>query len=379
MSIFIFCSCYHSSRELYKFDPSVLEDKGINLSKFADDIAYVPLDDSISLSGINPNHDPYFINDLIYLYDSNHGILVFTRSGKHLRKIGKKGRGPGEYVFGHTFTVDPTSGSVYVQDLNSIKVYSSSGKYIRSFSVKEFNGSIDFLDFFNNNLFVSFNLQYGNDFKYEWMFLDTLGNIISKKDRSIPIIKSNFLAGGGTFFHNGNLNLWNNFTDTVITFSDDFTCNPNFLFATGDFRLPTQYVDDPLKRLPEYTTFQQILETNRYLIVSYDFYRGKNSLVLIEKGNHKTYLTNWSPEDSGGFLNDLDGGLRFHPNSYLVENGEEYLIELKDAFRIKSYVSSKEFENAIVSDPEKKGTFKKIADSLKETDNPILMIVKLKK
>ncbi len=378
MSIFLF-SCNNSKKELYKFDPSILEEKEINLSEIADDISYVPFDDSIIMSGVTTVYYPNFTNDKIYLYDKNQGILQFSRSGKFLRKIGKRGRGPGEYMYGSDFAVDPESGTVYLNDLRGVvKVYSKSGNYLRTFMLDEYQGSIDDMAFFNKNLFVAFNLQYGDNFKYEWIFLDTLGNIIKKKDRSIPIFKSNYLVGGGTFIQGNKLNFWHNFTDTIISFSYDFTIKPNFLLSQGDFRLPKQYVNDPMKRLPEYMSLEQILETNRFLILRY-FYKGKNSLVLIEKEKHKSFLSYWSFDDYRGLLNDLDGGIRFQPRGYLFENGNEYLIELKDAIKFKVYANSSEFKNSKCINPEKKKIFKELTDSLKEEDNPVLMIVKLKK
>jgi len=376
---FLACSCQNSGKELYSFNPETLEENEISLSEIADDISYIPLEDSILISGVNANTNPLFVNDRIYLYDRNQGILKFSRSGKFLGKIGNKGRGPGEYLYGHTYTADPNTGSVYLNDLNNhIKVYSHSGNYLRSILLDEYQGSIDVLDFFNDKLFVSFNFQFGENFKYEWVFLDTLGNIVAKKERSIPIFKSNFLVGGGTFHFNDNLNFWHNFTDTVTTFSGDLTYKPAFLLAQGAFRLPKQYVDDPLKMISDFISFEQILETNRFLILRYNFYNGKNSLVLIEKDKKKSFLSYYSFDDLNGLLNDLDGGIKFQPRGYLLEDGREYLIELKEALRIKAFSKSKEFENSANQNPEKKAAYKKMADSLRETANPVVMIVRLK-
>lgn len=376
---FLACSCQNPDKEFYTFNPDTLEEIEISLSEIADDISYVPLEDSILISGVNATTNPLFTEDRIYLYDANHGILKFSRSGKFLGKIGNKGRGPGEYLYGHAFTADPKTGSVYLNDLNShIKVYSHSGNYLRSILLDKYQGSIDILDFFNDKLFVSFNFQYGDDFKYECVFLDTLGNIVAKKDRSIPIFKSNYLVGGGTFHFKDNLNFWHNFTDTVTTFSGDMTYKPAFLLAQGVFRLPKQYIDDPLKRISDFTSFEQIFETNRFLILRYNFYKGKNSLVLIEKDKKKSFLSYYSFDDFNGLFNDLDGGIKFQPRGYLVEDGREYLIELKEALRIKAYSNSKEFDNTEARNPEKKAAFKKMADSLGENGNPVLMIVRLK-
>jgi hypothetical protein len=46
-----------------------------------------------------------------------------------------------------------------------------------------------------------------------------------------------------------------------------------------------------------------------------------------------------------------------------------------DAMTLKKYVISEDFENALVKDPKKKSELKKLADSLNETDNPVLIIV----
>lgn len=90
-------------------------------------------------------------------------------------------------------------------------------------------------------------------------------------------------------------------------------------------------------------------------------------------------MSYYSREDYRGLLNDLDGGNRFQPRGYMVENGGEYLIELKEAFSIKAYSNSKEFENTVALNPEMKAIYKELADKLKENDNPVVMIVRLKK
>ena len=42
---------------------------------------------------------------------------------------------------------------------------------------------------------------------------------------------------------------------------------------------------------------------------------------------------------------------------------------------LKNYVAGEEFKKAIVKYPEKKEELRKLADSLKETDNPVLVMV----
>ncbi len=51
------------------------------------------------------------------------------------------------------------------------------------------------------------------------------------------------------------------------------------------------------------------------------------------------------------------------------------MFSFVDAITLKKYVASEDFKNAQVSDPKKKNELKKLADSLNETDNPVLIIV----
>ncbi len=382
ISIVLFLvSCKPKDRDLFVFSPALIQENEITLSQLADDITYIPLDNSILMAGINSNYNPKFVNNQMYLCDRNHGILIFNRDGSFLRKVGTKGRGPGEYLFGGDFAVDNKTGSIYLIDQSSvIKVYSGNGNYQRSYSLKEYGGSVDAITMFIDRLFVTFNLQFGDDFKYEWMFLDTLGNIVSKKDRAIPIYKSNYLTGGGTYIYDQKLNFWHNFNDTVYLFSPDLTYRPGFILASGDYRLPKSYVDDPIKRLPEYIMFKQILETKKYLIIRYGFYKGKNGIVIIDKKDYKSYTSYLTLDDNdGGITNDLDGGIKFLPVGYDSRDGREYLMGLMDPFQLKARAKSDEFKNSVPKYPEKKKELERLANILKETDNPVLLIIRLKK
>ena len=55
--------------------------------------------------------------------------------------------------------------------------------------------------------------------------------------------------------------------------------------------------------------------------------------------------------------------------------GRKSTTETSDALTLKHYVNSEDFRNAKVSYPEKKEELKKLADSLDETDNPVLIVV----
>jgi len=99
---------------------------------------------------------------------------------------------------------------------------------------------------------------------------------------------------------------------------------------------------------------------------------------LIEKNSRGSYLSYWETTDIGGIINDLDGGTKFFPKSYFSENDNEYLLGLVHPYYLKNYISTNEFKNSIPKYPEKKKELEKLANSLKENDNPVLMLVRLK-
>ena len=125
-------------------------------------------------------------------------------------------------------------------------------------------------------------------------------------------------------------------------------------------------------------TIEEIFETNRFITLRYSFYKAKNGFILFEKKNSKSVLISWDPGKVGGISNDLDGGLKFLPMSYLIEKNREYLIEMIDPFQLKKRIASSEFKIIASVYLEKKKELEKLANSLKETDNPVLMIVRLK-
>jgi 6-bladed beta-propeller len=346
-------SCKSQQNSIYQFDPRTIKENEITLSEIADDITYITLDNSFPIGFIYDTFE--FLNSSICLSAKDIGILTFNRDGKFLRKIGGIGRGPGEYTFYGFFTIDDKKGTIYVHDRGSmIKVYSKTGNFLRSISLHEYGGSIDKIESYNSELFLSYALQY-DDSKYDWIILDSLGKLIKKKERTIPIFNSNWLEGGGTYIFDHKISYWNQYADTVFSLFPDLNEKPSFIFSPGEHRLPMSNIADP-SQLNQYMRIYQIFETSHLLTIYY-FYK-KRAFVLIDKNTRESFLTYLGPNDSGGIFNDLDGGTLFLPKSYFVENDREYLIGLINPPQIKARVESSEFKSSVPKYPEKKKSLK---------------------
>jgi hypothetical protein len=382
--LFLIISCKPHQNSLYQFDPRTLKENKITLSEIADDINYIPLDNKYPLRLI---YDKImFINNSIYLSAMNVGVLVFNEEGKLLRKIGTIGRGPGEYIHNFNFSIDEKTETVYVCDEgNIIKVYSKTGDFLRSFSLQKYGSSVDVIDIFNSKLFAAYAPQY-DDSKHDWIVLDTLGNLIKKQERTTPKFLCNAFSPGGAYKYGNILSVWNVFTDTVFSILPDLTKKPSFIISKGEHRLPKARISS-IEEMSKYMQLKQIFETSRFIDIKYYycFPVNKYALVLIDKKNNKSFLTffksdgGFIPEFTGGIINDLDGGTGFLPRSNYVDNDREFMVGLLDPYQIKARIKNDEFRNSIPKNPEKKKEFEKLANSLKETDNPVLVLVRLKK
>ena len=79
-------------------------------------------------------------------------------------------------------------------------------------------------------------------------------------------------------------------------------------------------------------------------------------------------------------VNDLDGGMSFGRDiNYYAESEKEYLVQLVNPIDLKTFVSSNSFIKGIPKNLDKKVEFQKLVNTLRETDNPVLMMARLKR
>ncbi len=102
-------------------------------------------------------------NDKIYILDSAsaNALFVFSMKGKFIRKIGSKGKGPGEYLQPWDFVIDEETNSIilYARKLNKLMTFSIDGEFL---SEKEMNFSFNsFLKLDNDFLFDVQNTRIG--------------------------------------------------------------------------------------------------------------------------------------------------------------------------------------------------------------------------
>jgi hypothetical protein len=382
-------SCKQEQTSPYEIGPRIFVDNKITLSEIADEITYIPLD---NIFPIGITYTLRITRDHIYLSIKDVGIVQFDRYGNFVRKVGSRGSGPGEYRYGMEFAIDNLTDNLYVLDPGIVKVYSSSGFFLRDIKTKAYSGGFGFRDIeiYNSLLFLSDNMPNGNS-KYNWVFLDTLGKLIAKKDNSVPPFENNFEMNVGIYRFEDKIFYFNYYNDTIFSIYPDLNYKAAYLFAKGEFRWPRakiNFTSDSQLNAELYKLFKPAImfETKRFIVFAYS-YLDKYPIAFIDKKTKKTFLALQYDNSLGSILkykpfliNNLDGGMPLTENiKYYFENEEEFITTLINPFDLKVYVSSAEFKSIVPKYPEKKKELEKLAATLKETDNPVLVMIRLNK
>lgn len=381
----IFQSCGHREKvknEVYTINPEKFSNEQFTLSDIAENIHYVPLDNTCTIGLIYSLR----INDKgLYISTKNIGIVQFTEQGKFVRNLAKKGEGPDEYYYGMDFTIDEENGNVYVVDKNKIRIYSPNGAFLRDIStdayIESAAGGIEIL---NSCLFLP---DYGTsgDLKYNWIILDTLGNLILNKKNIVQLTGQ--VLKGGMYKNGGKLFYFNYLNDSIFSIYPNFKDSLAYLFSNGDHRWPKEGLE--LTKISQLTPFFRLgnmFETKKFIFMEYG-YHNKSAFLLIDKKTKKTFqgfkeenvgLVNFVPY----IINDVDGGIPISLGNinlyYFVKNDIEYVASFMHPFELKAHVTSETFKKSTPKYPEKKKELEKLANSLDENDNPVLMLVKLK-
>ncbi|MGV8137989.1 MAG: hypothetical protein AB2L20_22490 [Mangrovibacterium sp.] len=107
------------------------------------------------------------------------------------------------------------------------------------------------------------------------------------------------------------------------------------------------------------------------VVIAFDI--EKVQLIIANKSDKLNH--NWG---GPGIIDDISCGNAFVPKeNHLLKKGN-YISGWEFSYEIKAYVASETFKNAIPKSPKKKKELEKLANSLNENDNPVLMLVKLK-
>lgn len=345
--------------------------KPLHLSEIADSVSYVAIQtDSTCLVGA---HDRFQLTrDNIIIFGEK--CLLFNRDGVFVRTIGKKGKGPGEYAssFGG-FVFD---NEVYIPNEKNLLVYDLNGNF-----TKTIYGDNNYLWKYpiGNNHYLGYR-SYLEKLQ-PWCFSissSTEDSLITLSNYTHLDVNNGIQSNDECIvaFDKNQLLFRELYNDTIFSINADKKIKPEYILNSGKFLLSLTSKSgwtkaNMMEKMKEYNTnyfrTNAMLTSSKYVFLNYK-YTGQNQVGYFSKkgGDFNTYI---DKEKAGSFENDLDGGIRFIPSF-----GNSVTDEL--AMVIWPFDILQHLESHQESEFSKKISAR--FSALKETDNPVLMLVKLK-
>ena len=377
---------------IVKIEEAFENNEAIRLSKYASSIEYLPLETTLesSLADIlELRSDKYnlYIKD-----DKFMNIKVFDKStGKFVKLFDKKGRGPGEYLYCHTFDIKEYEnqednqlvisglGSVYgysLKDDRNVYQFEKPRRIVNRVACSRTDDSIYLI---YNKSAQEKGLISEDNYWYQYLYqFNKEGRIISES--YIGVLMGTHAITAKFVPYKDKLRVINVTEDTIYNVNNDNSLSIEYIVDFGKYQ-HFQTVDK--KDGSWYFEFTDggTYENDSFLLFKSDlpeialphlykrhpdYYRRivYHSIILYDKKEKKTYSIKEDQNyDYIGFVNDIDGGVPFSPR-YVEGNKMYQFINAAD------FIELAERHNV--------PRMKEIAATLTEESNPVMVVATLK-
>lgn len=369
----------------------------LNISEIANNIEYVPLEtaDSSLLGDVS---EVYYSNGYFVLNTKKNtsGILnIFDKDGHYYSKLNSRGRGPGEYT--SIYDIDVYKDTIVLLSINKINEYSFDGKFLKTIPIDKNEvplgvEKVKKLD--DKHYLLAAGVSSKHNSKYSALIVDSFGitNLLFNYPESeIELAKNR----QGLLKNLDNSMIFSNKgIGKIITGNNEFIISHNNEFKIIDtlykinydkYQITAKNIKNKNANSKLLFLINRVIESNNLILFNLNLntlahkpmkmkksssIEGDDILLpiscaLYDKRDGSFRLIDQPADYQKGFIEDFEGGPAFWP-TYISH--DEYMV---------SFINAPEFiEHAQTHKVSDK--FKKIAQGLKETDNPVLVIVKLK-
>ena len=382
--VFIFL-LFYSITSIYgqktiTLDPERMLKGNLQLSEIIESVEYIPLEthDDCLLATINPNR--IVISENYILINSRSTMYLFNRSGKFIARIGRIGQGPGEYLEFHAtpLYIDEISKKIiiYTSFPNRLMYFDFNGQHVRSFPVNVEDGGLKI--WINDHILSMDAVQFQPDFTYRIYNSDfqPIANrirplrLLNRTNPAIAGLTANMPGRPFSFYiYNDQMYIRESVLNDTLYMVDhrNFLFVPKYVISEGKYAFTTDILFETnsqsfFDRAKNHISINSIFETNDFLFIKY-----RQEYCYYSKKQECFFSLN----SSFGILNDYDGGLDFWPtyqkNNELIGFYDAYLFE-KNANKLKPKGSQQAIDQ-----------FKKMNEKIDMEDNPIMVVIKLKR
>lgn len=384
----------------------------VNLSQFTDSIQYISLETRYGFELANASH--CFFEEPYIIVSDHKTCILFSYSGKIITRIGANGRGPGEYISVNRVEITPGK-RILVENLKRLLEFNIDGEFLDSHNsfqnISNYGVPGRWTNLNDSLLFVQVRNDSGNEY-LKGAIIDISGNVRVGYRNYTWFTQERKVASGihsvSSIYRFGEtIGFKEAFNDTLFYLTQDLSLEPAFYLDMGRYKVgfPDLIAGTAFQR--EYAIVRNTFETKEYIffdmmglnnsfrrpspiqetlvtmsgqMVNRDrWYYDTNHLLIYKKSTGKSTLVDISRLEDDvfirGLVNDIDGGPNFYP-AFMVDETKLEMPVL--ASELKNHIVSESFLSSIVKNPEKKKSLEKLANSLSDNDNPVLMVVTLK-
>ena len=344
-------------------------------SQFVEDIEFVPLETTDECLLAESLRNITITEDDIILYDYN-GCYRFDRQGKFKNRIGQKGNGPGEYVNSLSIMVDAANQWVYMMDYmqNKYVKYDFSGKYLGDISLDDYIGFdsnvLNPMTFLMENSLYQFAPQ-GERFSLK-IVSEKYKRVISQmKCEYKGDIPKKLTCDPHVYNFKEDLYVNDYWCDTIYKVVNPFLLESYAVLDRGKFKYSSSYNDQNLmvdEKGRDVLSIFDLNETNRYFMLT-----SSQGNAVIDKRNGQTFVGEFNVKESC-VEDDLYGGPGLRGSNLFsrIQGNEYYTFHYAHEF-IENGNGKHRITDA------RYNAYRKMVGGLKADDNPVIMIVKLKK
>ncbi len=381
---------------------NVGKSRKILLSEIAESIEYIPLETTHESSlGVPAKSKLIYENGLLFVYQKGDYFKIFNSAGDYLSTFNRRGNGPQEYVSLNSVVVDSCAEVISVLTHKKIIEYKTNGEYIRSvdFSSEELLKDVNYSGMAKIGsdlyLLLTYIQTLRDDLEHSALLFDSNSKVLLKipypenekkflANLDLTILFSNRLSPM-LFTHRNCVRIINGTDESIVSVNDALKIDTVFRLNYGKYSVknfPGSYNSSPSEQ-PFFDIHGKVFESSSFLFFNiktgklpfkhweYRAVSGKSISAPVSASyfNKKTGQFSFIEQirfDEFGLIDDLEGGPSFWP-VYISQ--DDYMVNYVDAIKFIEYA-----ENNDISE-----NLKKVAENLKETDNMLLVRVKLKK
>lgn len=366
--------------------------KDLYLSEIVKDIQYIPLEFTKECP-IGRIIKVGYRNKNIFVLDPD-GLYMFDQYGKYIKRIGNKGKGPGEFLLARTFTMSSKSIFLLPNCKNTIIEYDLNGNFVKEITSDfDITGSVQSIEYLNDTILTMdcMPFQRLSPIYFKTAFFNTRTGDVQKINSTLPVPdkvdQRNGLYGRLNHYwkYNGSSFYLEDFNDTILCFHHE-KLEPLYYIDLGSYKIDREkYFDKRILEQPDIFWIKNIKETKQFIYFQY-YFDCKSQIAQYDKISHNFQVNRLETKGYNflhdaehtlkpcGLLNDYDGGPSFWPNQQISDT---IWIHWYDVFELKEFFRERKNRTECIS-IQKRDELLSTIHKLKDEDNPFLIIMKLK-